>query len=330
MQYEDVIYGKVEISEPIVLELLNSPSMIRLKKIDQMGYLYPFFPGTGHSRYEHSVGVYLLLKKFDAPFIEQVAGLLHDISHSVFSHCTEYVFDQESQKEQSYQDDIFDDYLMRTEIPAVLEKFNLDVEYILDDRNFPLKENSLPDICADRIDYALRDVWHFRKYASQYSEKISGILADLSVADGRWIFQNYQSARNFAELFFHVNKYYYSGIQSATMFRTTGDYLKYALKMGYIATADLFLTDDVVLSKINQHIKDDDELAKLSARMNNQVPVENDPDDFEARVICKSRVIDPLCISEGIAKRVSEVDEAWKTVIEQEMKPKEYFLRFLD
>ena len=44
---------------------------------------------------------------------------------------------------------------MRTsEIPNILERYGFNLDYILDDKNFPLKERSLPDLCADRIDYA--------------------------------------------------------------------------------------------------------------------------------------------------------------------------------
>ena len=62
MLYSDRVYGKVEISEPVILELISCPAMQRLKKIDQAGYFHPYFPGTQHTRYEHSLGVYILLK----------------------------------------------------------------------------------------------------------------------------------------------------------------------------------------------------------------------------------------------------------------------------
>ena len=64
MFYEDKIYGTVEIDEQVVLDIINSPTMQRLKGIDMAGYFHPYFPGGQHSRFEHSVGVYLLLKRF--------------------------------------------------------------------------------------------------------------------------------------------------------------------------------------------------------------------------------------------------------------------------
>jgi len=46
MKIKDVIYGKFEIKEPVLLELLKSKPLQRLKKIDQYGippkfYLFP-------------------------------------------------------------------------------------------------------------------------------------------------------------------------------------------------------------------------------------------------------------------------------------------------
>jgi len=98
MKYKDRIYGEFKIAEPVILELIASKAMERLKEIDQAGYFEPYYPGTAHSRFEHSVGVYLLLKMFGAPIHEQIAGLIHDVSHSAFSHCVDYALDEGSEE----------------------------------------------------------------------------------------------------------------------------------------------------------------------------------------------------------------------------------------
>ena len=43
MEYTDRIYGKVNIEEPVILELINSPALQRLKGIDQSGYFLYFW-----------------------------------------------------------------------------------------------------------------------------------------------------------------------------------------------------------------------------------------------------------------------------------------------
>ena len=119
MKYQDKIFGEVEISEPVILDLINSPTIQRLKEIDQAGYFEPYFPKSKHTRFEHSVGAYILLNKFNAPAEEQIAGLIHDVSHSAFSHCVDYVLDEGSEKEQSHQDNVFEDFVLKSEIPAI-------------------------------------------------------------------------------------------------------------------------------------------------------------------------------------------------------------------
>jgi HD superfamily phosphohydrolase len=104
MNYTDIVYGKHQISDKVIIELIKSPALKRLKKIQQSGYFHPFFKGANFSRFEHSIGDYLLLKIYGAPIEEQIAGLIHDVSHLTFSHCIDYVFGAENGKTQGHQD----------------------------------------------------------------------------------------------------------------------------------------------------------------------------------------------------------------------------------
>jgi uncharacterized protein len=327
MKYADRIYGEFEITEPVILEIINSPKIQRLKGVDQAGYFEPYFPGTAHSRFEHSVGVYLLLKKYGAPIEEQVSGLIHDISHSVFSHAADYFFSTGSQKEHNHQDNSFKNYVRASSIPKILKKYGFDFEYILDDKNFPLKENNLPDICADRIDYSLRGILIFK---IGERNDIKYILQNLKAENGKWIFSDVESAEKFAKYFKILNEKHYCGMISALLFSVTGNYIKHAIKKKYISLEDLYTTDDAVIQKISAYLKEDKKLKYLFDRMNNKVKFKNDSDNFEEHVFCKSRVIDPLCYHGGKIMRVSEINPEWKKIIKEEMKPKEYFLKFFD
>ena len=323
MKYTDRVYGNFEITEPLILELINSSILQRLKEIDQAGYFEPYFPGTAHSRFEHSIGVYLLLKNYNAPAEEQIAGLIHDVSHSAFSHCIDYVLDTGSEKEHNHQDNVFDEFVRKSEIPKILKKYNFGLEYILDDKNFPLKEKDLPDLCADRIDYSLRTAVIFGEI-----ENGKYFIDNLTTKDGKWILKNFESAKKYAELFLKLNTDYYSGLPSAVMFKTVGDYLRYALSKNYISETDLYTTDKIVLGKIEPHIKIDSKLSLLFDRMNNKIGFKNNPTNYDGKVFCKSRVVNPLCWHNGKIKRFSEIEPGWADIIKEESKPKEYFLKF--
>jgi len=70
MEYQDRIYGTTEINEPVILDLIKSSSIQRMKGVEQHGYFEPYFPGNAFSRFEHSLGVFILLKNFGAPLLE--------------------------------------------------------------------------------------------------------------------------------------------------------------------------------------------------------------------------------------------------------------------
>ena len=331
MKYIDRVYGEFEITEPIFLELINCSCLQRLKDIDQAGYR-PLWvkPNVDageydHSRFAHSLGVYLLLRKYGAPIEEQIAGLIHDVSHSAFSHCIDYILEIGSEKEHNHQDNLFDSYVRQTEIPEIIKRFGFDLEYILDDKNFPLKERNLPDLCADRIDYSLKTAVIFGELNEQDKNYL---LENLTTENNDWIFKSFDSAKMYTDLFLKLNTVYYAGIASAIMFRTVGDCLRYALQKGYISEDDLYTTDKMVIEKIKRFIDKDEKLKLLWERMNNKIKVSNNPNNCDTQVFCKSRVVDPLFRNNGELKRVSEVELKYRGIIERELKPKQYFLKF--
>jgi uncharacterized protein len=328
MLYKCRLHGKTEITEPIILELINAPELQRLTGIDQAGYFEPFFPNSKHTRFEHSIGCYLLLRKHNAPIEEQIAGLLHDISHSAFSHCADYALEGGSETEHTYQDNAFEKYILNSSIPEILRKYGFDVGCIIDESNFPLQETTLPDLCADRIDYSLRSLVAYSEISKTSALQL---LNGLNVIDSKWVFKNLNHAKKFAELFSFLNQKYYAGIESAVMFRTVGDYLKYALAKKYISQEELHTTDEQVINKINQNLANDPHLQKLFNRMNNKSGYEHNENDYEAEVYCKSRIVDPL-VSDGSSKpkRLSNIFPEWGKEVKKEQEPKRYFLKFYD
>ena len=124
-QIRDVIHGNIGFDE-FEKKIIDHPYFQRLRKINQLGFLQYVFPGSRHSRFEHSIGVMYLsevtLKKIaenQFQFIEKIknrtpyfnkkkiksicelltkpyinrclrtAALLHDIGHGPFSHASE-------------------------------------------------------------------------------------------------------------------------------------------------------------------------------------------------------------------------------------------------
>lgn len=331
MRYTDRVYGEVEIKEPVILELINSNALKRLKGIDQYGYR-PIWVKTDMdskyscTRFDHSMGVYLLLQRYGASLEEQIAGLVHDVSHTCFSHCFDYAhFSENSEKAQVSQDENLHSFIRETEIPNILKSYCFSLDSILDDGNFPLKENHVPNLCADRIDYILRDaivVEEIKRKEADY------FLENLSVKEGNWIFKNQESAQRFAKLFLRMNNTYYCGFISARMLRCVGECLRYVCQKNYISKNDLYATDKVVLEKIKKYVDSDSDLKMLWERMNGKIKADNNPKDYDIITYCKSRIVDPLLKEGHKVKRLSEVYKEWGGVVRAELKPKQYFLKF--
>ncbi|MCK4525510.1 MAG: HD domain-containing protein, partial [Candidatus Andersenbacteria bacterium] len=100
MIIKDKIWGEIEIKDKLIKEIILDKDFQRMKKISQFGiFKHSFLFGIEFSRFEHSVGVYYLLKKFGASEEECLAGLLHDISHGAFSHVLDIVFADDGNEE---------------------------------------------------------------------------------------------------------------------------------------------------------------------------------------------------------------------------------------
>lgn len=183
MLVQDPLHGAIALSQPILLALLESTALRRLADVDMGGYSRAFFPGVAFSRLEHAIGVSHLLRLGGAGLEEQAHGLLHDVNHTVFSHAVDYALTGGSEERQSHQDEGFAAFVAASAIPDLLRAGGLDPERVVDAGNFPLAEQPLPALCADRLDYAFRTMLHHRTLPP---EQIRGLLGDLRSDGTRW------------------------------------------------------------------------------------------------------------------------------------------------
>jgi hypothetical protein len=173
----ETFYGPIEVEEELVWKLINTPAFQRLKGLHQYGVShYTNYPEE-YTRYDHSIGVFALLRLKGAPFQEQVAGLLHDVSHTVFSHVGDFLFWQE------YADDRHGWFLAESGLRQILSAHGID-EVDPKSGRFPMLEQPLPELSADRLDYnlqgAVRQGWMSHQEALQI---VDGLFFDGT----RWI-----------------------------------------------------------------------------------------------------------------------------------------------
>ena len=328
MEYRDKIYGIVEINELVILDLINCPSMQRIKGVDQSGHFNPYYPHKKVTRFEHCVGAFILLNRFGASLPEQIFGLLHDVSHTAFSHVADYIFHDGSGKYKNFQDEEQKNFLIKSEIPEILKRYGINLEDISDESKFPLQERELPDLCADRIDYFLRDGLSIGKLTQQ---EIDEFLEDLKIQDSNWVFQNKNIAQKFAHSFLEINDIYWSSLDSAVMFINMAELLKYCLDKKIIKESDLFKTDEEVWNKIRPEIKEDEKLEFLMARADNKYKYEaRNKEDYDLFAFNKSRMVDPIYMDGKNTKRVSSFDGKISKMSQRPSFAKEYYIKFLE
>ena len=128
-----------------------------------------------YSRLDHSISVALILWHFTHDRAETLAGLLHDVSTPVFSHVADFrngdALTQESTENENESMIRNDDALC-----AMLKSDGISIDAVADYHVYPLADNKLPRLSADRLEYmfpsgaALEGSWTLSEIAEAYGD----------------------------------------------------------------------------------------------------------------------------------------------------------------
>ena len=142
-----------------LIEYANVKEMQRLKGISMVSACehtklipYKFF----HTRYEHSIGVALIVWNFTKDKKQTIAGLYHDIATPSFSHVVDYLHGDYEKQETT--ESLTERIIKNSEdIMGLLKRDNIKVEEIEDYHIYPIADNDSPRLSADRLEYTLSD-----------------------------------------------------------------------------------------------------------------------------------------------------------------------------
>ena len=301
MLIDDAVYSTHQIHEPVLIELLHSAALQRLQGIHQGGASFLVRERRDISRYEHSVGVMLLIRLLGGSVQEQLAGLLHDISHTAFSHVVDYALGNRS---EDFHEQHFEPIIERFAIPALLQRYGLSVADILPLEQWSLLEQEMPDLCADRIDYTLRDLLRIGYIDSA---SIQHFLAQLQAHEGKIVCRSVEAALWFTEqyaclileLFLHPMELFAS--------QQLAEALRIALSNGILQEDDLFLQDDAILARLQA--SHDPDIARYLASLHPALQVVEDTTSTAKKAYVKARYVDPLVLQpDGRVVRCSALE----------------------
>lgn len=179
--FRDPVHNYIHVQHQVILDLINSKEVQRLRRIKQLGTSSFTFHGAEHSRFSHSLGVYEITRRICDIFernysldklgiggwndqerlVALCAALLHDVGHGPYSHTFEHIFHT---NHEAITVEIITS--PETEVYQILNQVEV---------GFPEKVASVitktypnpqvvqmisSQIDADRMDYLLRDAYY--------------------------------------------------------------------------------------------------------------------------------------------------------------------------
>jgi len=101
--FSDPVHGFISVPKALIMDLIQTPEVQRLRRIRQLGVGHLVFPGAEHTRFNHALGAMALMQDALTNLNEKgtpispdertaalAVALLHDVGHGAFSHTLEH------------------------------------------------------------------------------------------------------------------------------------------------------------------------------------------------------------------------------------------------
>lgn len=290
--FRDPIYGYVRIDYQLLLDLIDTEEMQRMKRIHQLGGTLQVFPTAEHSRFAHSLGTYEIVRRMitytdelsqnlseEDKLTVLCAALLHDIGHGPLSHAFEMVhpINHERYTTAIIRCDSNINQVLAKVSPTFPDKVAQVIEHT--HPNPILSQLISSQLDADRLDYMLRDA-HVTGTAYGHID-LDRLLRGMTVDKGRIVYKesNVSNIENiilgryhmYIQVYFHPVSYCYEVIvmnalrryfeleNSNYKFKNNYEYLKPFAKMEMLEPHIYTQMDDNVLFfYLKQFSKEDD------------------------------------------------------------------------
>jgi len=276
---------------------LSVPCLERLKGIGLfcgVDYSCLFHPHTFYSRFDHSLGVALIIWHFTHHKEATLAGLLHDVSTPVFSHAIDFknkdYLNQESTEKDNAQMILDDKALLE-----LLKKDHIEVNAILHYDKYPVADLKTPAICADRLEYMFSTGYFLTD--SFNLDLIQRCYENLSIQEnGELGFTNQKIAEEFFHACLEVTKLFLEPYDKMTL-QLLANLVELALKEKLIQPQDIYLKSEQDMIEVleNSTSKDIQTFYSLLTKQK-QITTQKTPLDnaYCLKIDVKRRYIDPL------------------------------------
>lgn len=286
-----------------VQEFAQTEEMLRLKDIGMdCGCEYTSFSLWDqlrpYRRYEHSLGVALIVYHFTGDIKQTVAALLHDIASPVFAHVVDFM-NHDYTKQESTEERTREIIENSQEIMALLKKYGLKVDDVSDYHQYSIADNDTPRLSADRLEYTLENMSRFLKVDEKI---IKEFYDDLTVGineEGQQelMFRTPHLAHDFT-LYVIRNSWIYVSDPDRYSMERLARILRKAVDEGIILPSDLYATETAVIGKLENDGKINGEWQQYRKIHTVRKSVEQE-DDSWLMIDGKKRYIDSYIINSG-------------------------------
>lgn len=197
--FRDPIYGYIEVEYKLILELIDSKEVQRLRRIRQLSGVAMVFHTAEHSRFTHSLGAYHManlilhhvegidvLNEYERLLLLSSA-LLHDIGHGPYSHAFENVL--ETSHEEMTEKIILSESSDVNKILSKVPNLAFDVASVIAHKGkYPLIESLVSSqLDVDRMDYLTRDAYFTG--ATYGTIDMHRLLRSMIIIDGKLLYR---------------------------------------------------------------------------------------------------------------------------------------------
>lgn len=272
-----------------------------------------------YSRLDHSIGTALIVWNFTHDKKQTIAALLHDVSTPAFSHVSDFrngdALTQESTEDSNAQMIIQD-----VELGALLNKEGMYSTEVDDYHRFPIADNNMPCLSADRLEYmypsgaALDGTWSLSDIEKNYRT-----ICVLHDEQGRpeLGFNSEEEAVQYTKKFASISLLLQHNENKLTL-QLMADIISNAIRYGLIEESDLFImSEEQLMERFTNAVEEelDESFARLfntfremTSIAHTDVPLEN---AYCVSLTVKKRYVDPLVQCDGTAKavRISHINK---------------------
>lgn len=279
-----------------------------------------------YSRYQHSLAVALIIWNFTKDKAQTLAGLFHDIATTVFSHASDFrkgdALTQTSTEEPTAE-------ILRNdkELQLLLQKDNIDIEEIIDYHIYPIADNEIPRLSADRLEYmfpsgmALDGSWTMEQIRDIYNDLV--ILKNEDNTDELG-FKTLEFAEQYCFRFCMIGHLLQLNENKVTL-HLLGQIMTEGVNQGILQEEDfLTLSEKQIIDKLEdactKNRPENQKLIKYYKTFRTMTKIEhtNEPleNHFCVNLEVKQRYINPLVKTADGIKRVYDVSEKAKKIID--------------